>query len=288
MLNIGLIGKTEILEPHVKRIQKIKGLNIVGKTSVGTDSRLNSFHFSIPEINRIELIERADIIIIDNSSILPFKMLCDIVRKSKHIFAIEYLNLSIEECSQLNNLANESGSIIQVTNPHYFKPAVQWLNNHLISPTFLDISYLTDEVISDSTLISLMLMLIGTTGISPKKIGAVTFKTKETESKFTNVRLEFGDASVVNINYGNLPPLNEFKIKSYSPGQFVTLNFTTKNFQCHNKPIDLTEYTSCSEIDAFLQAVQNKSRQISNIEDYLIVLHAVQKINKKIAQFSTN
>ncbi|QGY45132.1 hypothetical protein GM418_16080 [Maribellus comscasis] len=288
MLNIGLIGKTEILEPHVKRIQKIKGVNIVGKTSVGTDAHLNSFHFSIPEINRIELIERADIIIMDNSSILPFKMLCDIVKKSKHIFTIEYLKLTIDECSQLVSLANESGSVIQVTNPRYFTPATQWLNNHLITPTLLDISYVTEETITDSTLISLLLMLIGTTGTSPKKIGAVTFRTKETESKFNNVRLEFGDASVVNINYGNLPPLNEFKIKSYSPGQFVTLNFSTKVFQCNNKPINLSEYPPVNEIDRFLHVVQKKSKQISNIEDYLIVLYAVQKINKKIMQFSTH
>jgi hypothetical protein len=288
MLNIGFIGKTEILEPHVKRLQKIKGLTIVGKTSVGTDAQLNSFHFSIPEINRVELIERADIIVMDNSSVLPFKMLCDIVKKSKHIFTIEYLNLSIDECSQLNSLANESGSVIQVTNPYFFTPAIQWLNNHLISPTFLDISYLTEEKITDSTLISLLLMLTGTTGISPKKIGAVTFRTKETESKFNNVRLEFGDASVVNINYGNLPPLNEFKIKSYSPGQFVTFNLSAKNFRCNNKPVDLSEYSSVSELDTFLKAVQHKSKQISNIEDYLIVLHAVQKIGKKITQFSTH
>ncbi len=287
MLNIGLIGKTEILEPHVKRIQKVKGINIVGKTSVGTDTRLNSFHFSIPEINRIELIERADIIIMDNSSILPFNLLCDMVKKSKHIFTIEYLKLTVDECSQLCGLANESGSVIQVTNPKFFTPAIQWLNNHFILPTYLDISYLTEEKITDNTLISLLLMLIGTTGISPKKIGAVTFRTKETESRFNNLRLEFSNASVVNINYGNLAPLNEFKIKSYSPGQFVTLNFSSKNFQCHNNPIDLSEYTSVNEIDAFLNSVQKKTKQISNIEDYLIVLHAVQKINKKITQFST-
>ena len=287
MLNIGLIGKTEILEPHVKRIQKVKGINIVGKTSVGTDTRLNSFHFSIPEINRIELIERADIILMDNSSILPFNLLCDMVKKSKHIFAIEYLKLTIDECSQLCSLANESGSVIQITNPNFFTPAIQWLNNHLILPTYLDISYLTEEKITDNTLISLLLMLIGTTGISPKKIGAVTFPTKETESKFNNIRLEFSNASIVNINYGNLPPLNEFKIKSYSPGQFVTLNLSSKNFQCHNKPIDFSGYTSVNEIDTFLNSVQKKSKQISNIEDYLIVLHAIQKINKKLTQFSS-
>lgn len=288
MLNIGFIGKIEILESHVKKIQKNSNINIIGKTSVGTDTRLNSFQFSIPEINRIELIERADIILIDNSSIIPFAMMCDIVKKSKHIFAIEYLNLSIEECTQLNNLANESGSVIQVTNPFYFTPAIQWLNDNLKTPTYIDISYLTSEEIDNNTLTSLLLMLTGTTGMSPKKIGALSTRSMQTESNFNNVRLEFSDASVVNINYGNLPPLNEFKIKIYSPEQFVTLNFLNKTFQCHNKSINLDSYPTVNEFDIFVNTIVNKSNLVSCIEDYLIVLDTVQKVNKKITQFSTH
>jgi hypothetical protein len=287
MLNIGIIGKTEIFEPHVKRLQKNSNINIIGKTSVGTDASLNSFHFSIPEINRVELIDRADIILIDNSSILPFNLLCDIIKKSKHIFTVEYLNLSIDECTTLNKLANESGSVVQVSNPFFFKPAIQWLNENLARPSYFDISYLTPDKTDYNTLISLLLMLIGTTGISPKKIGAVTFRSGQTESNFNNIRLEFGDASVVNLNYGNLPPLNEFKIKTYSPGQFVTLNLTNKTFLCNNKSIDTSPYSSVNELNTFIDTILKKTKKVSCIEDYLIVLHAVQKIDKKLTQFST-
>ncbi len=220
MLNIGLIGNTKNLEPHVKRIQKNPKINIIGKSSVGINPQLHSFHFSIPEFNRIELIERADIILIDNSSLLPFKILCDIVKKSKHIFTTEYLKLTIEECTQLVKLTNESGSVVQVSNPFYFKPSVQWLNDNFSTPAYLDISYFSSEVNEDS-LFQLLMMLLGITGISPKKIGAITFQSKQTDSNFHNVRLEFNDASVVNLNYGRLEPLNEFKIKAYSPGKFV-------------------------------------------------------------------
>jgi hypothetical protein len=82
MLNIGLIGNTEFLEPFVKRIQKNKQVNVIGKASVGSSSaHLNSFHYSIPEINRVELIERSDILLIDSSLMLPFKILSDIVKR---------------------------------------------------------------------------------------------------------------------------------------------------------------------------------------------------------------
>lgn len=43
MLNIGLIGNTEILEPFVKRLRENKNINVIGKASVGTSSSLTAF-----------------------------------------------------------------------------------------------------------------------------------------------------------------------------------------------------------------------------------------------------
>ncbi len=285
MLNIGLIGNTKNLEPYVKRVQKNPKVNIIGKSSVGVNPQLNSFHFSIPEFNRIELIERADIVLLDNSQPLPFNFLCDIIKKSKHIFTTEYLKLTIEECNQLVKLANESGSVVQVNNPYYFTPAIQWVNNHVSTPAYLDISYFKPDI-TENPLYSLLMMLLGITGISPKKIGAIKFHSKKSESNFYNVRLEFNDASVVNLNYGQFDSLNEFKIKMYSPGEFITLNFIAKTYQSNNSPIDLSGYSTTNEFNTFINSIENRTHVTSSIEDYFIILSAVQKINKKINQFT--
>ena len=285
MLSLGLIGNTETLEPFVKRIQKNKIVNVIGKASVGSSAHLDGFHFSIPEMNRVELIERSDILLVDNSSPLPYKMLSEIVKKSKHIFATEYLNINIDECSQLVKLANESGSVFQVTNPYYFSPVVQWMNDHVSMPTFLDILDFTGAGEKGDKLYPIIFMLLGLTGISPKKVGAVTFSSTPNKSEFTNVRLEFGDASVVNISFGNIESLEEFKIRAYSRDQFITLNLSRKTYACNNKPIELTDYMGISEFDWFLNSIQNKTKKKSCIEDYLIAMYLVQKINKKIAQF---
>ena len=286
MLEVGLIGKTETLEPYVKRIQRNPNINIIGKASIGADVSLNSFHYTIPEINKIELIERADVILTDNSSKLPFPLLCDIIKKSKHVFTAEYLNLTVDECTQLIKLAKESDSVIQVTNPLYFSPAIQWLSRHLITPAYIDISYISTEVITDSTLISLLLMLFGTTGTSPKNIDAVTFSSRQTNSNFNNVRLEFGDASVVSLNYGNMPQFNKFKIKVYSSDQFVTFDLIDETYLNNNIPFTPDTVHAVNELDCFVNAILKKQKQQSSMEDYLTVIHAVQKINKKILQFS--
>ena len=285
MLNVGLIGNTEILEPFVMEIKKNTQINIVGKASVGSSEELTGFHYSIPEFNRVELIERADLIIMDNSTPMAFKFMRDIVKKSKHIFCAEYPELTIEECTELNKLINESRSVVQVTNPYFFSPAIQWANKNIKTPAFIDYSNFEDDVTEKKSLYPMLLMLLKITGISPKKIGAVTFPGYN-NSKFTNVRLEFGDASVVNLNFGKLESLKNFKVRIYSDNQFATFNFSKEKFLSDNKAIEFDEDCMISELDIFIQAIEGKIKKISTLDDYLIAMHVAQKINKKIAQFS--
>lgn len=285
MLNVGLIGNTEILEPFVKRLRENKNINVIGKASVGSSSQMNSFHFSIPEFNRVEVIERADVLIIDNSSSMPAKILTEIVKKSKHAFIADYLNLTIDECAQIVKLANESGSVVQVSNPYFFLPQIKWLNNQISSPVYLDIQDFTRANINGNVLYPIILMLLDLTGISPKKVGAVTFNSSPNKTDFTNVRLEFGDASVVNISYGSLESLEEFKIRVYSRNQFVHMNFTRNTSVCNNNPIDLSAFENANEFDYFIDTIQNKIKKKSCLEDYLIAMSLVNKIDKKITQF---
>lgn len=285
MLNVGLIGNTDVLEPFVKRLRENKNINVIGKASVGSSSQLDSFHFTIPEFNRVELIERADVVIIDNSSLMPFKVLSEIVKKSKHAFTAGYLNLTIDECTQIVKLANESGSVVQVSNPYFFTPQIQWLSHNVSSPVFVDILDFTKANVNDNLLYPIILMLLEITGISPKKVGAVTFDSNSNTSDFTNVRLEFGDASVVNISYGSLESLEEFKIRVYSRNKFINMNFTRNTFISNNNAIDLSDFNNANEFDYFIDTIQNKIKKKSCLEDYLIAMHLVKKINKKITQF---
>ncbi|HPF50420.1 MAG TPA: hypothetical protein PK335_02540 [Draconibacterium sp.] len=285
MLNIGLIGKTANLEPHALEIRKNTSVNIVGKSSVGSSTQLNSFHYSIPEFNRVELLERADIILMDNSTPMPFKLMSDMVKKSKHIFCTEHPVLTIDECTELVKLSNESGSIVQVTNPYFYKPAIQWMNNNIQGPTFIEYSNFEAKGGASESLYAMLLMMLGITGISPKKIGAVTFPGYN-NSKFSNVRLEFNDGSVISLSFGKLESLNDFKIRIYSDNRFVTFNFTQNTYLCDNKVIDLEKYSNANEFDYFIDTINKKVKKSSCIEDYLIAMHAVQKVNRKLQQFS--
>jgi predicted dehydrogenase len=221
----------------------------------------------------------------DNSTPMPFKFMREIVKKSKHIFCAEYPELSIDECTELNKLINESRSVVQVSNPYFFSPAIQWMKDNMKTPAFIDYSNFEEDALDKKTLFPMLLMLLGSTGISPKKIGAITFPGYN-DSKITNVRLEFNDASVVNLNFGSLESLKNFKVRIYSDNQFARFNFTKNRYFCDNQPLDLDKYSETAELDTFIDSINQKTKKLSTLEDYLIAMHVAQKINRKIAQFS--
>ncbi len=286
MLNFGIIGDLKLLEPYIKHVQKLKNVQVIGKSSVGINVQPESFQFTIPEFNRIELMSRSDVLLISNFSLFPFAILCEMVKNSKHIFAVEYPKLTVEECQQLIKLTGEAKTVFQIVNPFYYLPAVQWLNDNLNFPAFLDVTYFNTGFHKKNSLFALLLMLKHISGFDAKKIGAVTFQPAQNNFEFYNLRLEFGDASVVNINCGRVETANEFKIKAFTKEQFVSLNFINKTFTCNNSSIDLKNYLHIHEFDNFMNAVLNNNKKVTGMQDYHDVLQAVNKIEKKITQFS--
>lgn len=287
MLNIGLIGDIKNLETQAKKIHDHSDIHISGKSSVGTNTNTGSFRYSIPEFNRVELIERSDALVINRFSLLPFQLLCDVVKKSKHIFATEYPAIGIEECRELAKLANEAQTVFQINNPYYFSPAIQWLNQNLKKPTYIDISYFKTDFEETEPLLPLLFMLKDITGTDPRKINAISFTQTYSEYRFNNVRLEFGDASTVNINFGQAN-YNEFKMRAWSAGQVVSFNMQTKNYSYNNSTPVLSDFKSINEFDEFVNSTLKKSPIRSGISEYLSVLQTIDRIKAKLDQFSVS
>ena len=287
MLNFGIIGDIKSLDKYIGLIQKNPDAQIIGKSSVGTRTKDDSTQFTIPEFNRIELIDRSDALIINNFSLFPFSTLCDMVKKSKHVFATEYPDLSIGECTQLVKLTHEAKTIFQFINPFYHQPQVQWLSDNLKFPSLTNISYFSDEI-SKNTLLQLLLMLKATTGLKPKKLNAVSFIGEKENQVFNNLHFQFGDASVTNLSFGQTELKNEFSIKTYANKQFVALDLNSQNNKVNNQKINLKSYSEANEFNIFMEKVNGKNHTITQMEDYLDVLETSEKINNKLSQFSNS
>lgn len=286
MLNLGLIGDIQQLEPFSKKAQELREIHITGKSSVGTQP--GNFRVSVPEFNRIELIERSDALLINRFSLLPFQMLCDMVKKSKHFFATSYPNLSADECSHLAKLATEAQTIIQIANPFYYFPAVQWLSSNIKQPSLIEVSCFKDEQQETDLLLQLMLMLKDAAGLNPRKANVMSFHSTSADSRINRIYLEFGNGTVATINYGKMGQHNEFRIKTYADNQFTNFDLVRNHFTCNNSPIDLSALKKINETDDFLQSILQKKQKTTNIENYSSVIQIVQKISSRLNHFSGN
>jgi hypothetical protein len=285
MLNMGLIGDIKLLEPYTNKAQENPEVHITGKSSVGIQPKPESFRLQAPEFNRIELIERSDALLINRFSLLPFQLLCDMVKKSKHFLATSYPQLNSQECTVLAKLANEAKTVIQFANPFYYLPAVQWLNKNLKKPVYIEVSYFKNESLRSELLIQLILMLQDI-GISQKKIGAVTYHSRPANSEFSNVQMESGDGTLINIAFGKSDTRSEFKIKTFARDQFVEFDFDENNYTCNRVPIDLTEFNITNETDSFLIAIFQKKKAVTDIEKYAIASHIATNIQEKLDRYS--
>ncbi|MGC9353332.1 MAG: hypothetical protein ACP5D9_05815 [Mariniphaga sp.] len=286
MLNLGLIGDIQLLEPFTKKALELRKIHIAGKSSVGTQP--GNLRLSVPEFNRIELIERSDALLINRFSLLPFQLLCDMVKKSKHFFATSYPRLTVEECNHLSKLATEAKTVIQVTNPFYYFPAVLWLNANIKQPALIEVSFFKNEQPATDTLVQLLLMLKNAAGLNPRKAGAVSFHSAPADSEINNIQLEFGNGTLVTINYGKMSGHNEFKIKTWAGNQFTSFDLVKNHFTCNNSPLELSAYKKINETDNFLQSVSENKQSTTDIDDYSSVIQTIQKISSKFSHFSGN
>jgi hypothetical protein len=285
MLNLGLIGDIQLLEPYTKKAYEHREIHIAGKSSVGTHPATGNFRISAPEFNRIELVERSDALFINRFSLLPFQMLCDMVKKSKHFFAASYPALNPDECTHLTKLAGEAKTVIQVANPFYYLPPVQWLNQNLKKPAYIEVTMDKTTLFDNQTLIQILLMLKSLTGNNPKKTGAVLFDSEPAKSGFTHFQLEYGDGTVLTVNLNKVESQLEFKIKTFAGNQFTSFDLLKLQGTVNHSPADLSHLKDENETDIFFSAIINKNKYYTSIEDYSTVLQTVQSIQSKLDRF---
>ncbi len=287
MVNLGLIGNIYQMKPYIEKAYELPEINVAGKSAAGTQSETENYRLPVPEFSRIELIKSVDALFINRFSSLSFRMLSEIIRESKPFFATSYPNLSPEECAQLSKLAREAKTVIQVANPYFYLPPVQWFNQNIKKPAYIDLflSKKEEEKFED-LLIQLLLMLKEMTDSKPKKINAIFFEMKQENELFRNINLEYGDGSIVNLNIKYSANQEEFTIKTYARNQFAAFDMINAAGTCNNSVVNLDDSTEHNEVFVFFDAISGSKTQTTNLDDYSAAIQTVKTILTRIEKYT--
>ena len=140
MLKIGVLGVGHLGTIHLKCIQLVERLELVGCYDIdeekckSTAAAYGIKAFESPE----DLIEAVDIVDIVTPTVSHFELAETAIKSGRHLFIEKPLTHTIEEGRRLLELGQAHQIKIQVGHVERFNPAFLALSEHELAPMFID------------------------------------------------------------------------------------------------------------------------------------------------------
>jgi hypothetical protein len=287
MLNIGLIGNSQAIEKQAETLKKYPDIKIQGKASAGTKDGRSEYDFSIPEYNRVELIERCDAVILEDSAHIPYSLLLDALKRNKHFFFFGYPDFSEIQCQELSKLIDEAGTIVQITNPLFYHTPVQCMVHHTTRPFFLSVDIGKPYTLCSQPILWDILLLVTQMGQNlPKKIKTFYVEHKEKAYRFLNIRTEYSDSSVLDLNLTLEDKNEKYQMRMVSEKNYFDLNLITHQLTGKIRTAHTKKSEIVKEYESFFKAIIKQQPPSTGINEYFDVLRVVDEINGKLSGYS--
>ncbi len=282
MLNVGLIGKFDTLEKQIESLVNYTDIRIQGKSSVGIKDQASDYRFAIPEYNRIELIERCDAIFLEDTTLVPYELIKESIKRNKHIFLLEFPKFSDEQCQELIKLVDEANTIVQIKNPYYYLPQIQYISAKSEGSFYIDFkiglkdSTEIEKIVSELVLLSINLIDKDIIKIKPTALGKGGEKFL-----FRNFRFDFSDASVLNIDFINSDEDSQI-CTFYTGKEFFKVDFCSGLINGIKGPVKINNQSYKNEVEAFFASIKKKQFPLSGISEYVTIVDTVKSIQNKL------
>ena len=262
MQKIGLIGAGHLGKIHLRCIQSVSTLSLVGffDTDKMNAGKIAQEFSTISFDNLDELMDAVDIVDIVTPTIFHYKIAEAAIKKGKHVFIEKPLTHTIQEAKKLIALAEKYHVKVQVGHVERFNPAFLAIKNIELKPMFIeahrlasfnprgtDVSVILDLMIHD---IDLILHLVKS---DVKKIHASGVAVISNTPDIANVRLEFENGCVANLTASRISMKQMRKIRMFQADAYISLDFLEKSAQLirlHDEKV-LEQFTAF-ERDTFL------------------------------------
>ena len=240
MIKIGLLGVGHLGKIHLKCLQTINTIEVVGfldpddiaANAITTAYPIKRFH------TLADLFAQSEAIIIATPTITHFELAANAIQNGKHIFIEKPLTHTLEEASALVKLAKKHPVKVQVGFVERFNPAFLSIQNIPLRPLFIeahrlaifnprgtDVSVVLDLMVHD---LDLVLNLIK----SPlKAVYASGVAVVSTSPDIANARLEFQNGGVANLTASRISMKQMRKLRLFQKNAYISLDLLKKQSQ---------------------------------------------------------
>ncbi len=237
MLKVGLLGVGHLGKIHLKLLQEIEGVEVVGfydpddEKAAKIADQFNVWRYA--EIDK--LIDDSDAVDIVTPTLSHFECAELAIKKSKHIFIEKPLSNTLEEARRLVDLVHEAGIKAQVGHVERFNPAFLALKGRKVNPMFIETHRLaqfnprgTDVAVILDLMIHDIDIILKLTGANVRKISASGVPIISRSPDIANARIEFDNGCVANVTASRISLKNMRKMRIFQPDAYISVDFLDK------------------------------------------------------------
>jgi hypothetical protein len=286
MLRIGLVGNMGTMISHIQQLKNNKGVQIIGKSSVGMMEEPEARFLSIPEYSRKELVEAADILTVDKSQLLLPDLIRTAVKNNKHLFITDFPDISPENCMELLKLADEARTVVHIRNQLNSELLTLWLSQNWQEPACINLFESMPDLPDKRIFLTKNLLYAFSLFKSfPQKIRVSGIHHPDPDFYFINIRLDYPTFSTFTLEL-LIQPDGSRNLRAALPGKYLAGDFSSHKALLNQHEIWLQTPLQ-NDITGFLQNWDKENfYQSANLSLYCSTLYLLRDVWKKIELFT--
>lgn len=318
-MKIGVIGVGHLGQHHARIFSELDDSELIGvydidfqrAETIAQQNHCKKFQ-SVKD-----LLKKVDAVSIATPTTTHFNYCKESLNAGKHIFVEKPICSNLEDAKELVSIAKNNNLKIQVGHIERFNPAIMALSKILLNPIFIeanriapftprgsDVPVVLDLMIHD---IDIILSLMRT---RVKNIKAVGIPILTNDIDIANAKIEFENGALANITASRISLKRERKIRFFQKNMYISLDYQKKDVQVVKKCVEIEQVMKeimsgkrqpdiselynrqkleiiekeplKSELENFVDAIQNNKRPIVNGRDGYEALRVAFMIMKDI------
>ena len=281
-LKVGVFGVGSLGQHHARVYSELEQAELVGVHDVDREraqeiaQRCNTRAFDTAE----ELADAVEAASVAVPTDFHHDLAMDLMNRGLHLLVEKPIAASTKEADDMIGLAREKDIILQVGHIERFNPIMQFLEDHLSHPRFIEairlasyppprkdapprgteVSVILDLMIHD---LDIILHLVGS---PPKDIHAVGVPVLSPSEDIANARILFENGCVANITASRISQEKMRKIRVFQEDTYVSLDYQEQTGQLCRKtsqgitaeavPIEKGEPLA-AELSSFVESVRH-------------------------------
>ena len=288
---------------HLRILSKSLAAEIAGV--IDTDparAQAAAAEYSCPVMRSLaDLTGKADAAIVAVPTLQHAEVGCPLLAAGLDVLVEKPIAADVASAKALVDAAAKYNRILQIGHLERFNPAVVALKRivnlplffeihrlSLFSPRSLDVDVVLDLMIHDLDIV------LGLLGTEPEEIRAAGISILSSKEDIANVRLAFPGGCIANLTASRVSTERVRKLRLFQPHQYISLDYQKQEAvaftvsgsqQIGFQPLPVAKDEPLRlEIEAFLEAVRDRSRPAVSGEDGLRALDVALAIQGKIKE----